>query len=198
MCVTYFGSRKRTDMVAERGLERAMELAQMTEALRALSERVTLLEGSAMTVTQEIRNTDIRIQVLESLASKPEGKSNKKELIETKAFQSLTVYDGNPGDYDRWAFLLRQRLVKHDAAYVELLDWLKKFDRPPTAFDLDEYILKNNLCEEAVHALSKPLWDVVCDKVGPNISTLLTNAESSPMAVRGLVVLQKYIKRPWA
>ena len=163
-------------------------VATVVTAETSFQNRVQALEAGSQTIANAEASIQSRLQALEAGGQK---RQETKPFTETKGFQSLLVYDGKPSEYERWSFLLQQRLVKYNDDYTPIFDWLGGLSVPPDDAALEEFIMNGRLAREVVKPMTRIFWDVVCEKTGEKVATVVQNAERLAPELRGLVVLQK-------
>ena len=168
-------------------------MAATAQQVQDLHARLLELESLKVThdhIIDEVKSLRSRVKELE------QNNPNivKQNPMNTKDFSMLPTYEGDPCEYEKWSFRIRQWLNVQDGHFQTLIEAVEELDADPSSNDLSDYSFTSGVPDAETKTMSKLLWTVLSQKVSGSSFNMLRNLERSDTVTRGPVAWYRMFK----
>ena len=123
-----------------------------------------LVEGQTST-TALIERINFLSRKIEALESVGFGGKGKGQLTDSKSFQDVKNFGGEPKDWKDWEFKFHN-FVRPFPGFEQWLNWIKEMEDPPTKLDRDTLQEEANLLGKDIDFdwYDEQLYSMLCAK----------------------------------
>ena len=158
------------------------EVQSMRRRLVASEGKVNSLESSVMALTS-------RLTTVESCAAMGTSSPGKQSLriSSAKTLHDVPKYNGQPDDFENWAFSARQFLGDLDPKYLSLLKLAEKSDDMFDEMEVQDWARDNGTHVDTAYEMCRQVWSFLVGKTVATCGHILTTLEHENLDIRGLL-----------